>query len=411
MPRPLAIRRQLSLVLILGFSVGVLTAVATVLWPVPNTVFSASFQATTEADYRPDATDRVRQAAVKPEIVEEARRDEEDLARRRERSTIGGFRFEEQTVALFGRQDPNLAEAAVGGTVGAPSPPSVDSLPSVVVPAPTEAGIIQSATSVPPTRGPTAEPSAVVVALPAITRVALPTRPAQAGVSSPADAGAEGASPDDAQATVVAEDASGSSADALAVQVTQQVISPLEEGGARIIGEATNGGPDTIDHVRIVCVLLDQAGNVVASQVAFSHLHTLAPGQKTPFVANVAAEVSGWISARVEIDGVMTVGSTASYRTLETRRVSIRRPSNLSQNLAIRGEVRNLGNVALNSPTVILAGFDANGVLIAVYGRSPGLDTMVLRMEPGDSAPFEISFPDSSGLRDYYVLAEGLAAP
>ncbi len=298
-----------------------------------------------------------------------------------------------------------LVTLVAGCTFERPPAPPVVAQPTVTsVPRAT-------ATRIPtPTGIPTARPTVVAVALPAVTRVALPTRPSGAEPTSPDNGEPTATLPGEADPTAEVADGGGDSVgNVVPADVSPTVLRPVEDG-TQVMGEVTNSSSDTIVEVEIICTLVDQAGNDVASQPAFSHLHTLGPGQKTPFAAFVGSDVLGWQRVRVEIRGVPAVGSTAAWRTLDTSDLRVRVPANASQLLKIEGQVENNGTVVIESPTVILAVFDNTGLLIAVHAQSAGVDNPVSRIDPGDRAPFMISIPETFRVPNYYVLAEGVVA-
>jgi hypothetical protein len=174
-------------------------------------------------------------------------------------------------------------------------------------------------------------------------------------------------------------------------------------GTLRIFAEVQNDLSEHIEWVEVPYSLLDDSGQVVASDSQYVHLDVLAPGESTCFKILIIDPPAGW--TRYELGdptyrtGAEPLPKLTIYGDQGTYDTS-------TGWYGIEGQVRNDHGSRLEFIQVIAGLYDAAGTVLQCDWDFPDAD----ELDPGESSDFEFDFrtlDDYAAVATYRLWADG----
>lgn len=171
----------------------------------------------------------------------------------------------------------------------------------------------------------------------------------------------------------------------------------LENEDAVVIGWVTNRSSEVREYVRIQVQIQTEGGENIGEDFGFTLLERLLPGESSPFSLRVD-DVPKFRRYRLELESRI-----AGERP--PRDVQIVRASGLMENDSFRvtGEVKNTGDSTAKNVQINCTGFRQQegerriaGVGFTYVSKK--------RLNPGQTAPFELVIPDPPRRIEHYTL-------
>jgi hypothetical protein len=155
-------------------------------------------------------------------------------------------------------------------------------------------------------------------------------------------------------------------------------------GYSKLVGEIINQASTSVKNIEIVATFYDSANNVIATDLTYTELDTLAPGQKSPY------EVSTYPAADLPVDHY-TLTAAADYTDVSPYRNFIVQGITISyDNLGyfhIVGEVVNTGQQTATYTKIVATFYDSNETVIGYSFTYAAVDPL----SSGATSPFEVS--------------------
>ncbi|MCP4426976.1 MAG: hypothetical protein GY803_21000 [Chloroflexi bacterium] len=176
-------------------------------------------------------------------------------------------------------------------------------------------------------------------------------------------------------------------------------------GNLHIIGLATNRSARAVDGIEVEIDILDAVGNSLYTEMAWTSLYKIAPGETTPFRLAVYEELSGADSFSATIVG-------QSVAEIERADIEVRGTTltvDDDGNVHITGEIVNNGSEPAAINGVAAATFDGAGEIVTADSSIVNIGYL----EPGESGPFRVyMYGPSKGadaIVDHIVYVDAIA--
>ncbi len=180
----------------------------------------------------------------------------------------------------------------------------------------------------------------------------------------------------------------------------------LSHGGLWCMGEVTNPGKFAIEDVQLRIDLLDQKGNVVATQDAHTEARVIPSGGKSPFVVSFPNAYPEFTSYRVALLRALRAHQGRYYPDVAVVDAS---GEPLDTGLyGITGNVENRGPEDAVDVVVVATLYDALGNVVGVRSGPPRHNVI----PPGGKSSFKMEITPGGGpVITYTIQAEALRLP
>jgi hypothetical protein len=162
-------------------------------------------------------------------------------------------------------------------------------------------------------------------------------------------------------------------------------------------GEIYNASPSDAGNIKIRVAICDKNGIVLKELTGEPALRVVEKGATIPF--SVAVED---MPADVTVCGEQIEAEPARTDSLYTTALSIESGAKLDarRQLVVEGNISNPGLTAVLNVHLVIAVYDKEGVVIGFATPDLGIG---LRLEPGQSQPFDFTFINLGGQADHSV--------
>lgn len=169
-------------------------------------------------------------------------------------------------------------------------------------------------------------------------------------------------------------------------------------GGTHYTGEVYNASPSDASNVQVRVALCDKNGIVLTEVTGDAALKVVPKGAAIPFSIIIEGMPRGTTVCSEQASGepAHPDPNYTTALTLESSSKYIPRSP-----LAVEGRVSNPGLVAVTNIQVVIAVYDSQGRVIAFATPDLGIG---LRLEPGQSQPFDFTFLNMGGQPDHFAL-------
>lgn len=220
----------------------------------------------------------------------------------------------------------------------------------------------------------------------------------------PAAAAPASAKPASASASARVSAAAKPSAARVTLTAGPYTVAKDSVGVLHAYGYVENKGAVAATNVQVAMSLLDDMGKTLAAGTGLDLRGIIPPGEKSPYAVQFEQAPTKWASEKVQVQGQpfdpKSLLAALAPVMLQTEGVA---PAAGQFGATIAGQIKNNTDkpVTLASVTGII--YDAAGKPLSVDQTFSQLDTI----DPGQDAPFSLSFSDVKTISKFEVFAEG----